>query len=222
VIALISDIHGNFVALKEVLKEIDNIGIKEIFCLGDVSGYYLQINECCNELRKREARCVLGNHDWHLISGTNSRSDTANKCLAYQKSIIAEDNLQWIASFPVYHSFNELAMVHGGWNNPIDEYLINPSANYFDNLPGMYFASGHTHKQSLTAHGKKIYCNPGSVGQPRDGDPRSAFAIFDTGAFELKRVEYNIDEICGLMQHAGFSEYYYNRLRTGAEHFINK
>lgn len=219
-IALISDIHGNFVALKEVLKEIDKLGIEEVYCLGDVSGYYLQINECCDELRKRHVKCVLGNHDWHLISNTLSRSNTANNCLKYQKNIISADNLKWVASFPIHRKINDLAIVHGGWNNPIDEYLIEPSEDYFDGMPNRFFASGHTHKQQLKLVKDKKYCNPGSVGQPRDGDARSAFAIFDGKDFELKRVDYDVEEICELMKQAGFTEYYYNRLKTGAEHFI--
>ena len=219
-IALISDIHGNFVALSKVLNEIDKLGIKEIYCLGDVSGYYLQVNEVCNELRMRNVKCVLGNHDWHLISNTDSRSKTANHCLNYQRNIIATEHLDWIASFPVYRKVEALALVHGGWHNPIDEYLVEPSVDYFDAIHGRFFASGHTHKQILKVSYDKIYCNPGSVGQPRDGDTRAAFALFDGEGFELKRVEYDVEEICRLMKDAGFGEYYYNRLKTGAEHFV--
>jgi predicted phosphodiesterase len=219
-IALISDIHGNFIALQEVLREIEKLKIEEIYCLGDVSGYYLQVNEVCNELRKQNIKCVLGNHDWHLISGTNSRSRTANHCLDYQRKIITSENLKWIASFPVYRKIREIALLHGGWNNPIDEYLVEPSSDYFNAIPGRFFASGHTHKQLLKIFNDKVYCNPGSVGQPRDGDVRSGFAIFDGEKFELRRVEYDVEEICRLMKDAGFSEYYYNRLKTGAEHFV--
>jgi predicted phosphodiesterase len=219
-IALISDIHGNFIALKEVLKEIDKLGIKEIYCLGDVSGYYLQINECCDELRRRDVKCVLGNHDWHLISDTTSRSKTANICLDYQRRMITDENLSWIALFPVHRRVNDLAIVHGGWSNPIDEYLVEPLSSQCEGMSNRFFASGHTHKQLLKIFENKTYCNPGSVGQPRDGDMRSAFALFDGSAFELKRVDYDVEAICRLMQQAGFSEYYYNRLKTGAAHFI--
>jgi predicted phosphodiesterase len=219
-IALISDIHGNFIALREVLKEIDMLGIKQVYCLGDVSGYYLQINECCDELRKRKVQCVIGNHDWHLISNTNSRSKTANDCLNYQRKIISSTNLKWVCSFPVHRKINDLSIVHGGWNNPIDEYLTEPSAEHFAPMPNRFFASGHTHKQLIRVFGEKTYCNPGSVGQPRDGDKRSAFAVFSGEQFILKRVEYNIEEIGKLMECAGFSGYYYNRLKSGAEHFV--
>ena len=88
-IAFISDIHGNFEALKAVLEEIDRMGITQIYCAGDVVGYYAQINECCEELRKREIPCVMGNHDWYVAGGGFCpRSRSVNDCLAYQRTII--------------------------------------------------------------------------------------------------------------------------------------
>lgn len=219
-IALISDIHGNFVALKEVLSAIDQLSITEIYCLGDIVGYYSQVNECCEELQKRKVKCILGNHDWYMISDTNCpRSNSVNDCLMYQRGIITPQNLQWLASFPLYRKINNLSLVHGGWKNPIDEY-VNPTEEYFDLIPNQYFASGHTHKQVLKSFDKKIYCNPGSVGQPRDGNYKAAFATFDGEKFELFRVDYNVDEVCQLMKQAGFSEYYYNRLKVGSPNFV--
>ena len=105
--------------------------------------------------------------------------------------------------------------MHGGWGDPIDEYL-KPSAEYFERVPGKYFVSGHTHIQSVHHFGEKIYCNPGSVGQPRDGDPRSAFAVFEDGKFELHRVAYDMQKVFDLMDAAGFSDYYYGCLQTGS------
>jgi putative phosphoesterase len=219
-IALISDIHGNYVALKEVLAAIDSLGIKKIYCLGDIVGYYSQVNECCEELQKRNVKCVLGNHDWYLISNTIcQRSNSVNDCLNYQRKIITPSNLRWLSSFPVYRKIGNLCLVHGGWNNPIDEY-VNPTQEYFDLIPNQFFASGHTHKQMLKLFNKKVYCNPGSVGQPRDGNYKAAFATFNGKKFELFRKDYNVNEVCQLMSQAGFSEYYYNRLRIGAEKFM--
>ena len=218
-IALISDIHGNHIALKKVLNAIDKLGIKEIYCLGDILGYYPQVNECCDELQKRNIQCILGNHDWYMISNTDCpRSNSANDCLRYQRKIISNSNLKWIATLPVYRKIEDLALVHGGWINPIDEYF-KASQDYFDKIPGHYFASGHTHKQMIKKFSEKTYCNPGSVGQPRDNNNKAAFATFDGENFELYRVDYDIDEISRLMKQSGFGEYYYNRLKTGAEHF---
>lgn len=218
-IALISDIHGNYEALKEVLKKIDSLGINQIYCLGDITGYYTQVNECCEELRKRDVKCILGNHDWYMVSNTGcTRSKSANECLRYQKTIITQENLEWLTILPIYRKAGELALVHGGWSEPLEEYLY-PSDNYFNKYPNKYFASGHTHKQIIQKFGDKVYCNPGSVGQPRDKNYMSSFAIFDGKNFELHRVEYDIDKVCRLMNEAGFDEYYYKRLKTGAEHF---
>jgi len=220
-IALISDIHGNFVALKEVLRAIDDLKIKDIYCLGDIVGYYPQVNECCDELRKRNVKCILGNHDWYMISNTKcQRSKSANDCLNYQRTIITSENLKWISSFPVYRKIKNLALVHGGWNNPIDEYLENPNKEYFDFISGKFFASGHTHKQIIKKFEEKTYCNPGSVGQPRDGNYKASFATFDFNTFDLYRVDYNVDETCQIMKQSGFSEYYYNRLKTGSPNFV--
>ena len=67
--AFISDIHGNYEALKAVLTELDKFGITRVYCAGDIVGYYSQVNECCNELRLREIPSVMGNHDWYMVGG---------------------------------------------------------------------------------------------------------------------------------------------------------
>lgn len=216
-IAIISDIHGNYSALKEVLKSIDKMGINEIYCLGDVVGYYTQINECCEELQKRNIKCIMGNHDWYMVAKSFCpRSNSVNDCMKYQREIITSKNLEWLSTFPTHRQFEELSMVHGGWCDPIDEYL-EPNEEYFAKIGGKYFASGHTHIQIVQKYGDKVYCNPGSVGQPRDGYNRAAFATFDGEKFQLHRVEYDIDEVGNLMGKAGFSGYYYGCLKTGSK-----
>jgi len=216
-IALISDIHGNYSALKEVLREIDKMGIKEIYCLGDVVGYYTEINECCEELRKRNIKTVMGNHDWYMVAQSFCpRSNSVNDCLKYQRQIITEGNYNWLKNLPMYLVVGELFILHGGWTNPLDEYL-EPNEEYFNRIEGKYFASGHRHVQTLRVFGNKTYCNPGSVGQPRDSNPKAAFATFDGDRFELFRVDYDIKIVGELMEKAGFSGYYYGCLRTGAK-----
>jgi putative phosphoesterase len=214
--AFISDIHGNYEALKVVLAEIDRLGVTRIYCAGDVVGYYSQINECCRALREREIPCVMGNHDWYIAGGGFCpRSRSVNDCLAYQRTIIEPEHVDWLRSFPVQREIGEVRLVHGGWAEPIDEYL-KPCAEYFERVIGRVFVSGHTHLQTVQRFGGKIYCNPGSVGQPRDGDPRAAFALFDGGEFTLHRIEYDMQKVFDLMDAAGFSDYYYGGLKTGA------
>jgi len=99
--------------------------------------------------------------------------------------------------------------------DPIDEY-IKPTEKYFSRISGDVFVSGHTHIQTIQEFGKKTYCNPGSVGQPRDNDPRAAFAVYDAGAFSLHRVEYDMQKVFDLMQQAGFDDYYYGCLKSGS------
>ena len=92
-IALISDIHGNYTALREVLAKIDSMGIDEVYCLGDVVGYYTEVNECCDEMRRRNIKSVMGNHDWYMAANSFCpRSNSVNDCLKYQKQVISEVN----------------------------------------------------------------------------------------------------------------------------------
>ena len=215
-IGLISDIHGNYEALKAVLAELDQMNVSEIYCIGDVVGYYSQVNECCDELRLRQIPCVMGNHDWYLASGGFCpRSKSVNDCLAYQRQVIKEENIAWLRNFPVQRWVNGLHMLHGGWSDPIDEYLT-PTQEYFSGIPGNVFVSGHTHIQMLNQYNEKIYCNPGSVGQPRDNNPRAAFAVYD-GDFSMHRIEYDMQKVFDLMDKAGFNDYYYGCLKTGAK-----
>ena len=215
-IGIISDIHGNYEALKSVLIQLDKLNISEIYCLGDVVGYYTQVNECCNELRERKIPSLIGNHDWYLISGGFCpRSKSVNDCLIYQRKVITQTNIDWLKTFNIQKIIGNLHMVHGGWSDPIDEYLFEPSEDYFSKISGIDFVSGHTHIQSLHKFNNKTYCNPGSVGMPRDNDPRAAFAIYD-GEFTLHRVEYDFKKVFNLMDQAGFNDYYYGGLKTGA------
>ncbi len=216
-IAIISDIHGNYEALKMVLNQIDSMNIKKVYCLGDVVGYYSQINECCDELRRRKIPCLTGNHDWYMVSGGFCpRSKSVNDCLVYLRKVISQENLNWLNSFQLQFDVEGVKMVHAGWADPIDEYITDPGPNYFSRMNGSLFVSGHTHIQSLHYFGRQTYCNPGSVGQPRDLDPRAAFATFENGQFFLHRVDYNMKVVFDLMERAGFNDYYYGCLKTGA------
>ena len=216
-IAFISDIHGNYEALQSVLSELDRMEVSEIYCLGDVVGYYSQINECCDALRSRNIPCLMGNHDWYIAGGGFCpRSRSVNDCLVYLRRVVSDENVEWLKTFPVQREAHNIKMVHGGWTDPIDEYL-KPSQEYFEKVAGDIFVSGHTHLQSLHHFGDKTYCNPGSVGQPRDGDPRAAYSIYDGKDFELHRVAYDMQKVFDLMAAAGFNDYYYGGLKTGAK-----
>ena len=214
-IAIISDIHANHSALTAVLKDIDAMGINEIICLGDIGGYYCEINECCDTLRERDIFSLMGNHDWYLVTGERCpRSNSVNRCIDYQRTIISKENLNWLASLKPQAQRSPLNIVHGGWSDPIDEYVF-PSSDYFAQFPGEFFASGHTHVSTILTDGKKTYCNPGSVGQPRDGDPRASFSTWDDNVFSLHRVGYDFQGLQEKMRQAGFEPYFYENLSKG-------
>ena len=214
-IGILSDIHGNYAALSAVLDALDDAGVGTLVCLGDTAGYYNQINECCDALQSRGVFSLMGNHDHYLTSNEACpRSDSATRCIRYQAGIIEPKHREWLASLSSQARIYGLNLVHGGWNDPLDEYMT-PSERYFEHLPGSVFASGHTHHQVRWSNGIKQYCNPGSVGQPRDGDPRAAYATWDGASFELHRVEYDIEATQRSMAAAGFDPYFSDNLTYG-------
>lgn len=205
---IISDIHGNYPALEAVLRELDAAGCDRILSLGDVSGYYCMVNECIDELNERGIRNIMGNHDSYICFDKRcQRSYTVNNCLAYQKKILTEKNFEWLKDSVPYIRENDRWFVHGGWNDYVDEYVTDFS--FLDKEHGniTLFASGHTHIQTIVKGEKAIYFNPGSVGQPRDGNPAAAYALIDKdGNIDLKRTTYDIDRIAYEMERAGFQE----------------
>jgi predicted phosphodiesterase len=216
-VGIISDIHGNHVALSAVFEEFERMGISEVVCLGDVAGYYCQINECCDLLRSRNVFTIMGNHDWYLVSGTGCpRSDSANRCLEHQRRIISRENLDWLGALPKAANRHGIDMVHGGWKEGMDEYLV-PSDMYFSNIHGSVFASGHTHVPVVWKGTGKTYCNPGSVGQPRDGNPDTAFATWNGSSFSLHRTSYDVGRVQYAMASAGFPAYFSINLANGTK-----
>jgi len=208
-IGIISDIHGNAPALRTVIQKLDSYGCERIISLGDVAGYYCLVNECIDLLRSKNVMNIMGNHDHYLLSNTSClRSTSANICLDYQRSVISDYNLEWLRqSLPVYDTHYYSAR-HGGWNDRLDEYIQDFDFNDAKEYSQRIFISGHTHIQKMQAGDDgKIYFNPGSVGQPRDGDNRAAFAvIYDNGEIALQRVNYDVDEIVHAMNKAGFDD----------------
>lgn len=216
-IAVISDIHGNYPALHAVIEDIEKAGIEQVICLGDVAGYYCAINECIEVLRERKIFTLQGNHDYYLSSGEGCpRSKSANDCLSFQSQIITDVNKEWLNKITCSrHDNNNLSFVHAGWQDNLEEYLYELNEEYFKFYEFQYFFSGHTHVPIIFKMENKVYCNPGSVGQPRDGNPKASYAILNGNEIILKRVEYDIDFMAFLMKKNGFDSYYYEGLYKG-------
>jgi predicted phosphodiesterase len=202
--AILSDAHGNFPALCAVLDEVHRLCCKRILFLGDSTGYYAQPAQCIDVLRERNAIQLLGNHDWYLTSGSScDRSQLVSSLIKHQRKEVFGDRLSFLSSLsPIYEETN-ISCVHGSWKNPLDEYIYEITEEM---LPGkfQYYFAGHTHVQFASKLGSKIFCNPGSVGQPRDGDPRAAFAVLDNSQIQLHRIDYDIDSTVRAMQLAGY------------------
>ena len=220
-IGLFSDVHGNYYALKRVMEALKERNCSRIYCLGDVSGYYSMVNECIDLLRAEGVVCLKGNHDSYLLGESFCpRSNSVNQCIAYQKKVITKDNLAFLATLRPSLTTETFWAVHGGWNDPIDEYIGTFDFEAAEQWGGgcKRFFSGHTHIQKLERKGEVLYCNPGAVGQPRDHDWRAGFALLDDDLnVTLERVEYDVDGTAAAMKAAGFSEYYYQNLYHGCK-----
>lgn len=217
-IAIISDIHGNFPALKAVLHDIDLRECSQILCLGDIAGYYCLINECIEELKKRNVINIMGNHDYYLVNNIKCpRSISANICLDYQRKIITQENLNWLSQSVKIFESDVISARHGGWNDCLDEYIKTFDFELVKDSNKKVFLSGHTHIQTLQCKYDIKYSNPGSVGQPRDGNNKAAYAILNNNTINLIRLDYDIDSICNEMKDRNFGEWIYKNLYYGTK-----
>ena len=206
-IGVVSDIHGNLPALEAVLARIDAIGCRRIISLGDVTGYYAQPAECIDLLIERGAIQLLRNHDQYLLDGKGCpRSRMVSELLKHQERAVTAEQKAFLSGLESRYDEGDASFVHGGWRDPVDQYIYRVREELFP-ASHRYFFSGHTHVQCrIPLANGRLFCNPGSVGQPRDGDPKAAFAIFSGRDVELHRVEYDIDKTAQAMQDAGYTE----------------
>lgn len=237
-IAVLSDIHGNLPALNAVLNELKPYDA--IWQLGDVVGYGPQPNEVVERLAQENAAGVRGNHDSAAIGEleTESFNDDARAAVEWTAEHIEPATRSWLASLPLRSVEEPFTLVHGSPRDPVWEYIFNASiarAN-MDAFETRYCFFGHTHIPSLfreagariegvqpapgashELNGERLMLNPGSVGQPRDGDPRASAALFDTdrGEVEWHRVEYPIEKVQQLMARRKLPERLIARLRLG-------
>jgi len=222
-VAVLADIHGNYPALAAVLGELDRQGITQIYCLGDVVGYYCQINEVIATLRERGVISILGNHDHALahLAGEIPRSRSATEVLRRQLTYIEPDHLAWLAALPrtveFVHAGRSYFGVHGGLDDPMDEYIrtIEPAYLERHRFTHDVLLTGQTHVPLHVPLGARAHANPGAVGQPRDGDPRASYLVLDGPELVFHRVAYDVAALVARMQALGFPDYLTRRLDTG-------
>lgn len=203
-VALISDIHANRDALEVVLGQVS--GVDLTLCCGDVVGYYDNPNEVCSMLRERGVRCIRGNHDAYVLGEI---VPDENRRAAYRtdwtREVLEQDHFDWLRGLPTELRFEWKGMtLRVRHASPWDEetYLYGDAADAIARLRlsrGEILAVGHTHYPLHIPVGDGWLLNPGSVGQPRDRDPRACYAILDleTSSVEHRRAGYDVSA----MQH---------------------
>ncbi len=222
-IGIISDVHSNAVALKEVLSALEKVGVEKILHAGDIVGYNPYPDETIRMFRDENIISILGNHDRALITADVSGFNPyAAAALEWTQDVISNVSVGYIRGLKPMESIIEgaktIVMIHGGPYD-IDEYIYPDDAvpELFDAVDGDILVLGHTHIQFKKEYARGIIINPGSVGQPRDRNPDAAFAIFDTasGKVEFKRVSYDIEKVIKDMLEAHLPEKLALRLRVG-------
>ncbi|WP_318567749.1 metallophosphoesterase family protein [Salinigranum marinum] len=216
-LGVISDLHGNRVALDAVLADMP--AVDSLVCAGDVVGYNPWPADCVAAVRDREIPTVMGNHDRAVASDSSfGFNSMAQAGVAYARDHLADDALAWLAALPDERTLldGRVKIVHGHPDDP-DRYTY-PA----DFAPGLLdgeelLVMGHTHVQHHAVFAEGIVVNPGSVGQPRDGDPDAAYAVVDLDAREVDehRVPYDVDRVAEAIDAAGLPERLGQRLYEG-------
>lgn len=216
-ILVISDIHANSTALEAVLADAGTVDA--VWCLGDIVGYGPDPNECVARIRGLENLvCLLGNHDAAALSRIpiETFNQDARRSIEWMQEVLNKESFIFLSELPETVVAGQVTLVHGSPRNPVWEYILDlhnavQNLEYFDtqlcmvghtHLPIAYVADEETgilrwvvppENECLEIRTRAIL-NPGSVGQPRDHDPRASYAIFypETSGWEIHRVEYDI------------------------------
>jgi diadenosine tetraphosphatase ApaH/serine/threonine PP2A family protein phosphatase len=239
-VAVVSDIHSNLTALEAVLGDLP--AVDEVWCLGDIVGYGPDPNDCIHALLNLKQISIAGNHDWAAV-GRVELSDfnpDARRAAEWTADNLNDVNKEILRRLPQEYSVGEFSFAHGSPRNPIWEYIVHPSqaASNLSFFATRYCLVGHTHSPAIFwgPAGKKpagglkpapdtpyelgeqrLIINPGSVGQPRDRDPRASYAILDLDKAEVRfrRVAYDIEATQRRMQTAGLPYSLWARLAVG-------
>lgn len=240
-VGVISDVHSNIEALTTAFQWIDDHGIEEVFCLGDVVGYGADPNVCCEIVRQRCRVTLLGNHDAAVIGvmDTDYYYPAAREAIFWTRKQLTEENFRWLYGLPYSHVLDRAGFFHSAPIRPSGFYYVVQTRDaqahtaVYDKLRAFNFV-GHSHLTNqymlnerkakdvtgrrLSAKADRKYIiNVGSVGQPRDRDNRLCFGVFDTDeeTFEHVRIEYDIGSAAQKIEDAGLDAKFARRLFAG-------
>ena len=240
--AVIADVHANLDAFSAVMDDIKvRGGVGNIWCLGDIVGYGPDPHQCIELLRQHSHICVAGNHDLAAIGKIDAAYFNPDATVACQWTTqqLSPEDIDYLSSLPLVSEKNDFTIVHGSPREPVWEYLISVSIakQNFDCFKSRFCLVGHSHTPLVFKLGEdgtyyssqfspevglvlgrgRFIINPGGVGQPRDGDPRASYAIYDdeTNVARLYRVPYDIKATQAKMLKQGLPVRLANRLSYG-------
>jgi len=218
-LGVISDVHANRVALETVLDDMPPVD--DLACAGDVVGYNPWPGECVDLVRERCSATVVGNHDRNVDTPDRYvHNEMAHAGLEHAQAVLDADQREWLRSLPRARDLvdGRLLLVHDHPEHR-DRYVrphqFTNMRQYLDDHDALVL--GHTHVQHETTVDGRLVLNPGSVGQPRDDDPRAAYAVVDTGSMDatLHRVAYDVEAVQRAVEEAGLPERTGRRLAQG-------
>jgi diadenosine tetraphosphatase ApaH/serine/threonine PP2A family protein phosphatase len=240
-IAVVADVHANLEAFQAVLAHASEGGeVDELWSLGDIVGYGPDPSACIALLHTYPHVALAGNHDYAATGAITTQDFNPYAAEAIDwtaKQLSLEDQL-WLSNLSAVHIEGDFTLAHGSLNDPIWDYLVSPSSAryHLEHQTTPYGLVGHSHLPHLYTEGqtrmqeapiadgenvslgsRRIVANPGSVGQPRDGDPRAAYCLYDTDKRQLSfhRVPYDIEMTQAKMRSVGLPEYLVTRLSEG-------
>lgn len=241
-IAIISDIHSNLHALDAVFKDADSHSPDKYYCLGDIVGYGAFPVECVKLVRERCEHVIFGNHEYALLypnhAGTFNRD--ANKALEYTRKKLSVDDINWMFTLEPHLVLDGITLAHGSLRD-FEEYVSDATIARLslEIQETKLLVIGHTHypegyqydletksARAIDMSDKSEYClsdgyrylvNVGSVGQPRDGDSRAGYCLYDSEKLTVKiiRVEYDIKSAVEAIKTANLPEFLAKRLFAG-------
>ena len=238
--AIISDIHGNLEAFQAVLDALSEEDIDTYLSVGDCIGYGANPKECIELLRSLNPEVLIaGNHEWGVLGLKEADyfNELAQYAISWTRKILDKDEIEYLKSFSLVYEDDKMTLVHGTLNMPEEFYYILDTDDAeaamgrmrnslcfvgHSHVPGV-FASNHHKVEILESQSirleyeRKYIINAGSVGQPRDGDPRASYVVYDTEnpTLEIRRVEYDVKKAQGKILKAGLPTRLADRLSEG-------
>jgi len=240
-VAILSDIHGNRHALQSVLSDVDDASVDEIWCLGDIVGYGADPDVCCELVRERADVCLAGNHDL-AVTGELATDDFARGAAIaaeWTRQTIDPENLDWLQTLRPSAERAGVGLYHASPREPVWEYVLDPltatlsmdvqaapvslighshvALSYFRPAEGDASGQRRDRDDTVDLDPGDWLLNPGSVGQPRDGDPRAAWLELDLGrdVATWRRTAYDIQGAQSAIRHARLPESLADRLEYG-------